>query len=234
MKKVQLTILIISILSVLSCTPGTNSGPITSNEQIVSYGIGYSIGQSIKGQANEELDLDILSRGIRDAYNDSDPAVPEAEIKEALNSFRLEQMAKRESEMAKREEMAGPNLKTAEDFLKENAKKEGIRKIDEGIQYEVIKSGTGKSPKKDSDVIVHYRGTTIDGNEFDSSYKRGEPANFNLQGVIPGFSKALLKMKEGDKWKIFIHPDLAYGINSPPGIEPNSLLIFEIEVIEVK
>ncbi|MFC1549519.1 FKBP-type peptidyl-prolyl cis-trans isomerase N-terminal domain-containing protein [Nitrospirota bacterium] len=231
MKRSLLTILIMTIGAILSCsangTSGTSTGPISGKEQIVSYGIGYSIGQSIMQQSIDGLDLDTVSRGIKDAYKGSEPAVPENEIKDALTSLRMEQMAKREGQV-------DANLQAAEKFLEENAKKEGIKKLDRGLQYEVINSGEGKSPSMDSEVVLHYRGTTIDGKEFDSSYKRGEPATMSPSGVIPGFSKALLKMKEGDKWRVFIHPDLAYGVNSPPGIEPNSLLIFELEVVEVK
>jgi len=231
MKKVLLAILIMALTSVIACTGNNNSGsskgPITGKEQIVSYGIGYSIGRSIKGESIEGIDLDTVSRGIKDAYSGSDPAVPESDIQEALTNLRMEQMAKKES-------MVDENLKAADKFLEENANKEGVKVLEKGLQYEVITSGNGKSPKIDSDVVIHYRGTTIDGNEFDSSYKRNEPATMSPQGVIPGFSKALLKMKEGDKWKVFIHPDLAYGVNSPPGIGPNSLLIFELEVLEVK
>jgi FKBP-type peptidyl-prolyl cis-trans isomerase len=228
MKKIFYAILTMALGTVLSCSANsTSNGPITGQEQVVSYGIGYSIGKSIKGESIDGLDLDTISRGIRDAYNGAEPVVPEKEIQEALNSLRMEQMAKREG-------MVDENLKAADRFLEENSRKEGVKEIEKGLQYTVINSGSGKSPAMDSDVVVHYRGTTMDGEEFDSSHKRGEPATFSLQGVIPGFSKALTRMKEGDKWKVFIHPDLAYGVNSPPGIEPNSLLIFELEIIEVK
>jgi len=226
MKKVALALLILLLSAVISCS--TNSvGPITEKEQIVSYGIGYSIGRSIKDESIDGLDLDIVSKGIRDAYSGAEPVVSEKDIQEALNAFRMEQMAKRENQVT-------DNLKAANKFLEENAKKEGVKVIKKGLQYTIINSGSGKSPTLENEVVLHYRGTTVDGKEFDSSYKRGEPATMSPKGVIPGFSEALLKMKEGDKWNVYIHPDLAYGQNSPPGIEPNSLLIFELEVLEVK
>ena len=229
MKKTLLAILIMTLSALTSCSasgPSTN-GPIEGKEKIVSYGIGFSIGQSIKSESIENLDIDIMARGLKDAYSGAESAVPEKEIQEALNNLRMEQMAKREGKV-------DDNLKAADEFLEKNAKKEGVKTIQKGLQYEVITGGKGKSPSMENEVVIHYKGTTMDGKEFDSSYKRGEPTTFSLQGVIPGFSQALLKMKEGDKWKVFIHPDLAYGVNSPPGIEPNSLLIFELELLEVK
>jgi len=225
MKKVVLAVLIILLSAQISCS-NNNTGPIKEREQIVSYGIGYSIGRSIKDESIDGLDLDIISRGIRDAYSDTAPVVPEKEIQEALNSLRMEQLAKRETQVT-------DNMKAAETFLEENASKKGVNVIKKGLQYTIINSGSGKSPTLESEVLLHYRGTTIDGKEFDSSYKRGEPVTMSPSGVIPGFSEALLKMKEGDKWKVFIHPSMAYGPNPPPGIEPNSLLIFELEVLEV-
>ena len=231
MKRALLAILILLISAVISCSTNnagqSSTGPITGKEQIVSYGIGYSIGRSIKDESIDGLDLEVVSRGIRDAYSGAEPTVPEKEIQEALTNLRMEQMAKKEVQVS-------DNLKEADKFLEENAKKEGVKELIKGLQYKVITKGSGKTPTLESDVVLNYKGTTIDGKEFDSSYKRGTPATMSPQSVIPGFSKALLKMKEGDKWELYIHPELAYGPNSPPGIEPNSLLIFEIEVIEVK
>lgn len=229
MKRIFIVTLAMAALAVTSCSTNdtTSKGPIEGREQIVSYGIGYSIGRSIKDESIDNLNLDIVVRGLKDAYSGSEPAVAEKEIQEALSSLRMEQMAKREG-------MVDDNLKLADKFLKDNAEKAGVKTIQKGLQYEVINSGTGKSPSLESAAVIHYRGTTIEGKEFDSSYKRGEPATMSPQGVIPGFSEALQRMKEGDKWKVFIHPDLAYGANPPPGIEPNSLLIFELELLEVK
>ena len=231
MKRLLLFFALPALMALASCSANnagkTHTGPITTQDQKVSYGIGYSIGKSIKGESIDGIDLAIVERGIRDAYADKEPAVPEKEIKDALSELRKQQSAKMASQ-------ATDNLAAADRFLKENASKEGVKSINDKLQYRVLASGKGKSPSLESNVILHYRGTTLDGKEFDSSYKRGEPASMMPGNLIPGFSQALLKMKEGDKWEIYIHPDLAYGPNSPPGIAPNSLLTFEIEVLEVK
>jgi len=126
------------------------------------------------------------------------------------------------------------NKKEGEAFLAENKKKEGVKTLPSGLQYRVIKEGTGKSPKAADTVVCNYRGTLIDGTEFDSSYKRGEPATFPLNQIIPGWTEALQLMKEGAKWQLFIPANLAYGEQSTGIIGPNSVLIFEIELISVK
>jgi FKBP-type peptidyl-prolyl cis-trans isomerase len=130
--------------------------------------------------------------------------------------------------------MAAPQ--SGEEFLKENAKKEGVKTLEGGLQYKVLKEGTGKSPKATDTVEVNYRGTLIDGTEFDSSYKRGQTASFPVNRVIKGWTMALQHMKEGSKWMLFIPPDLAYGASGTPGgpIGPNQTLIFEVELIKVK
>jgi FKBP-type peptidyl-prolyl cis-trans isomerase len=127
-------------------------------------------------------------------------------------------------------------IERAEKFLMENKTKEGVKTLPSGLQYKVIKDGTGKTPKASDTVVTHYRGTLIDGTEFDSSYKRGEPAEFPVGGVIKGWTEALQLMKEGAKWILYVPPKLAYGERGTPGgpIGPNETLIFEIELIKVK
>ncbi len=131
--------------------------------------------------------------------------------------------------------MAVTPLQRSEDYLKENAKKEGVKSLPSGLQYKVIKDGAGKSPKATDTAVVHYRGTTTDGKEFDSSYKRGEPAEFPVNRVIPGWTEGLQLMKEGAKWMLYIPPNLAYGERGAPGaIGPNEALIFEVDLLRVK
>ncbi len=132
--------------------------------------------------------------------------------------------------------MADPNLEKGEAFLKENSAKEGVKTTASGLQYKVLKEGTGKSPKATDNVQVHYKGTLLDGTEFDSSHKRGEPATFPLNRVIPGWTEGVQLMKEGAKYQFTIHPKLAYGERGTPGgpIPPNSTLIFEVELIAVQ
>jgi len=132
-------------------------------------------------------------------------------------------------------EMGEKNLKEGEAFLQENAKREGVVALPSGLQYEVIEEGTGKSPKPGDEVTVHYRGTLVDGTVFDSSYERGEPVTFPVEGVIPGWTEALQLMKEGAKWKLFIPPSLAYGERGAGQvIGPNATLLFEVELISVQ
>lgn len=127
------------------------------------------------------------------------------------------------------------NITKEFNYLKENAEREGVKTTTSGLQYEVLKSGTGKTPTASSTVVTHYRGSTLEGKTFDSSYERGAPATFPIRGVIAGWTEALQLMKEGDKWKLFIPSKLAYGASGmPPKIQPNEMLIFDIELIEVK
>jgi FKBP-type peptidyl-prolyl cis-trans isomerase len=136
---------------------------------------------------------------------------------------------------AKHEQYAVKNKQQADAFLQQNKSREGVTETASGLQYEVLATGDGASPTRSDRVSVHYRGTLLDGTEFDSSYRVGEPAGFVVGGVIPGWTEALQKMRVGDKWRLFVPPDLAYGLNPPgPPIEPNSLLIFEVELLEIQ
>ncbi len=156
----------------------------------------------------------------------------EAERKETLDNFRKEMMAKMES---KQKTDGGKNLKEGEAFLAANAKKEAVTTLPSGLQYKVLKSGKGKSPKATDTVKVHYHGTLLDGTVFDSSVERGEPATFPVNGVIPGWVEALQIMKEGDKWQLTIPPKLAYGERGAGGkIGPNSVLVFDVELLSIE
>jgi FKBP-type peptidyl-prolyl cis-trans isomerase FklB len=149
-----------------------------------------------------------------------------------MAAFQKEMMAKQQ-ELAKR--LGEKNKKEGEAFLSENRKKEGIKALPSGLQYKVVKAGTGKKPKSTDTVTTHYRGTLIDGTEFDSSYRRGQPASFPVSGVIPGWTEALQLMEEGAKWQLFIPPNLAYGERGAGSqIGPNATLIFEIELISIQ
>lgn len=196
-----------------------------------SYSIGADIGGNFKRQ---ELDIDTkaMAAGMADALAGK-TALTEAEMKETLNNFRKELMAKME---VKQKTDGAKNVKEGELFLAANAKKEGVKVLPSGLQYKVLKSGTGKSPKATETVKVHYHGTLIDGTVFDSSVDRGEPATFPVNGVIPGWVEALQLMKEGDKWQLTIPSKLAYADHGAPGgkIGPNSVLIFEVELLSIE
>jgi FKBP-type peptidyl-prolyl cis-trans isomerase FklB len=199
-------------------------------KQRASYSIGADIGANFKRQ---DLDIDpkAMALGIADAFAGK-PQLTDAEMKQTLDAFRKELMGKME---AKQKVDGEKNIKAGEAFLAANAKKDGVKVLPSGLQYKVIKSGTGKSPKATDTVKVHYHGTLIDGTVFDSSVERGEPATFPVNGVIPGWVEGLQLMKEGDKWQFVIPAKLAYGERSPGGkITANSVLIFDVELLSIE
>lgn len=190
-----------------------------------SYAIGADIAKSLKRQPFE-IDAKALAAGLADGL-EGKPALTEAEQQEAIGSLQ-KQMA---------DKMKGKNAKAGEEFLAANAKKEGVKTTKSGLQYQVLKAGDGKgkSPKATDTVKVHYHGTLIDGTVFDSSVDRGEPISFPLNGVIPGWTEGLQLMKEGDKFKLFLPSELAYGDQGAgPKIGPGSALVFEVELLAVE
>jgi len=196
-----------------------------------SYSMGADIGSRLKSQAIE-VDADAFIQGMRDALSGGKMLLTEQEIRETLTALQKE-LTEKQAERAKM--LGEKNKKEGEGFLAENKKKEGVITLPSGLQYKVIKEGTGKTPGPNDTVVCNYRGTLIDGTEFDSSYKRGEPATFPVKGVIPGWVEVLQLMKEGSKWQVFVPSNLAYGERGAgSGIGPNAALIFEIELVSVK
>jgi len=220
--------------------PAADPAPALKDQKDkVSYSIGMDIGRNIKRQ-NLELNVDALAAGIRDAIGGGTTALTDDEAREVMNAYRTEMQAKQQS-MAK--EQGDKNKKEGETFLAENQKKEGVKthtvKLPSGtnavLQYKVVTAGTGPKPSTNDTVITHYRGTLIDGTEFDSSYKRGEPATFPVTGVIKGWTEALLLMPVGSKWQLFIPSELAYGERGAGRqIGPNATLIFDIELVGIQ
>jgi FKBP-type peptidyl-prolyl cis-trans isomerase FklB len=202
---------------------------LKNDKQKSSYTLGYTVGMRMRRQFGVS-DLESLSflRGLWDAIGGRSPIVPRAQAEESLTRFKSELDAKRKK---KDETAAEDNKKRGEEFLAKNKSKEGVHTLPSGIQYLVLKEGTGKKPKADDTVNVHYHGTLIGGAVFDSSVDRGEPTSFGLSGVIPGWTEV---MKEGSKWRVFIPPELAYGANGNGTIGPNETLIFEIELLKVE
>jgi FKBP-type peptidyl-prolyl cis-trans isomerase FklB len=195
-----------------------------------SYSIGYNIGTNLK-QESFDIDPDLVAKGLREALSGKKAAMTEQEIRETLTAFQQEIMAKRNAKM---KEIADKNKAEGDAFLAANKTKPGITVLPSGLQYKIITEGKGDSPKPTSKIKAHYRGTLIDGTEFDSSYKRGTPADFDLDKIIAGWREALPLMKEGAKWQIFVPSNLAYGDRGQgPVIGPNSVLIFEIELISI-
>src|SRR6266576_3813318 len=187
------------------------SSPLKDQKDKVSYSLGLNIGFNL-GRQNVPINPDALMAGIKDA----------------MTAF--------EKDMEQKQKVAADkNASEGTKFLEENKKKEGVKTTASGLQYKVVKEGTGAQPKPNDTVTVNYRGTLISGTEFDSSYKRGEPATFPVNGVIKGWTEALQLMKAGSKYQLFIPPNLAYGERAVgPDISPNSTLIFEVELMDVK
>jgi FKBP-type peptidyl-prolyl cis-trans isomerase FklB len=204
---------------------------LKSPKEKISYSLGINIGNNIK-QIPTEIDFDILSKGFKDAVSGTKPLLSEEEMRTVMTDFQKEMTAKQTELMKSQGEK---NTKEGEDFLAENKKKEGVKTLASGLQYKVIKEGTGKAPKATDKVSTHYQGTLINGTEFDSSYKRGEPATFPVNGVIPGWTEALQLMKVGAKWQLFVPSKLAYGERGAgPIIGPNAVLIFTVELLSIK
>ncbi len=207
-------------------------GQVTLKDQKdkVSYCIGINIGSSFK-QQGIDVNLDVLMAGFKDALSGSKTILTQEEIQQTLMTFQRELMTK-QAEHAK--ELTEKNKKEGEAFLVENKKKEGVKTTASGLQYKIITEGKGKRPTADDTVRVHYKGTLLDGSEFDSSYKLGEPAEFSVSGVIPGWTEAVQLMPVGSKWQLFIPSKLAYGEQGQgPVIGPNATLIFEVELLAV-
>ncbi len=204
---------------------------LKSEKEKLSYAIGVDLANSFKRQSID-VDPDTLARGMKDALSGGKVLLSDEEILAIKNNVRHEIMKKQEEA---RKELGEKNKKEGEAFLAENGKKDGVKTLPSGLQYKVITEGKGKSPKATDTVTVNYRGTLIDGTEFDSSYKRGQPATFPVNGVIPGWTEALQLMKEGAKWQLFLPAKLAYGEKGAGNIiGPDAVLIFEVELISVK
>jgi FKBP-type peptidyl-prolyl cis-trans isomerase FklB len=203
--------------------------PPKDKKEKTGYAIGTNIGADMK-RMSIEIDADMVAQGIKDIQAGKLKLTDE-EIRATLTELNKEMQGKENERM---KVISEKNKKDGEAFLAANKKKEGIKTLPSGLQYKVIKEGTGKVPKATDTVTTNYRGTLIDGTEFDSSYKRGQPASFPVNGVIPGWTEALQLMKTGSKWQLFIPSNLAYGERGPGTIGPNAVLVFEIELLAVK
>ena len=207
------------------------AGDLDSQKKKVSYAIGLDIGKNFKERALD-IDMDILIQGLRDAQGSGQPLLGNEEIQKVMTQFQQDMM---KAEQEKRTGQAEVNKTKGEAFLKENAKKTGIKVTASGLQYLVITDGSGPQPQATDTVKVHYRGTLLDGSEFDSSYKRNQPAVFPLNGVIKGWTEALQLMKVGSKWQVFLPAGLAYGENGAGQvIGPNATLIFDVELLGIE
>jgi FKBP-type peptidyl-prolyl cis-trans isomerase len=223
---------------------GTADSDLNTTAARYGYAIGVDIGRSLTSNP-VTVDLRAVTRGLRDMVEKRRMAMTDDQMKAVMDQFRAEMnkemMALQQKSMKEMEQKqadwkkdAPNNLKVAQEFLAKNKAQKGVQTLPSGLQYTVEKEGTGPSPTATDLVSVHYRGTLMNGEEFDSSYKRGQPAEFQVGGVIPGWTEALQKMKVGGKWKLVIPPNLAYGEEGRfPRIPPNALLIFEVELLDI-
>jgi len=220
---------IIAVLGILllASQAGAQKAALKNQKEKVSYIIGLGIGKNLK-QQSVDIDPDALAKGVRDAFSGSKALLTEQEIGETMVAYKKEMAAKLK-------EQGDKNKKQGEAFLAENKKKTDVKALPSGLQYKVLRPGKGNKPKGTDTVTVQYRGTLIDGTEFDNSNRRGQPATLSLDTVIPGWKEALQMMEVGSKWQLFIPPQLAYGEQGrSPIIGPNATLIFEIELISIE
>lgn len=214
----------------VSCSGKTETAAVTldTSAKEVSYALGMDIGAKLK-ELDDNIDMDAFSQGMRDAFSGAEALLTEEKALDVRMTFMKEMQEKAQQEMI---EAASSNQKAGEDFFTENSTKDGVITTASGLQYIILEEGDGPMPKATDIVTVHYRGSLLDGTEFDSSYKRGEPAQFPLNRVIPGWTEGLQLMKVGSKAKLFIPSALGYGQRGSATIPPNSTLVFEVELLD--
>ena len=223
---ISATLLLVAIAA--GCTAEDAVVKLDDAKQRISYTIGLNIGRDFSKQ-EIEVDTAALLAGVKDGMGGQTPRLTDEQMMAEVKTFR-EALASKQA--AKTKALADKNKAEGEAFLAKNAKEPGVTVTKSGLQYKVLKEGAGPVPKADAIVSVHYRGTTLDGKEFDSSYARNEPLVLPVGGVIPGWTEALTMMKEGSKWQLFIPAALAYGEEgAPPAIGPNAVLQFEVELL---
>ena len=227
--KYALTV-ILSISFMFNVCFAAEKGELKDQKDKESYSLGYQFGQSLKAQ-RLDINLEVYASGIQDALGGKNPSLSQEEMQKTVSELQQRMVAARQKEV---KEISAKNLAASMAFLEENKKKEGIMTLPSGLQYKVLAEGSGKTPKAADNVTVNYKGTLINGAEFDSSYKRGTPTTFQVNKVVKGWTEALQLMKEGSKWQLFIPPELGYGDRGAGPVPPNSALIFEVELISVK
>ncbi|MDF1643960.1 MAG: FKBP-type peptidyl-prolyl cis-trans isomerase [Pseudomonadales bacterium] len=233
MNKFLYAFVAIAIVFLAGCqNKETEASAPETRDQKLAYAVGIQYGSRLK-QDFETLDFDAFSQGVQHAFGDIEPILSEEDMVDAFKQYKQKRMA---IESAKNETSSAKNIAEGKAFLEAKAKEEGVTVLTSGVQYRVLSSGPedAMSPTASNTVSVHYRGTLIDGTEFDSSYARGEPAQFPVHRVIPGWIEILQLMKTGDKWQVYIPSASAYGARGAGGdIGPNATLIFDIELLEI-
>ena len=204
---------------------------LKTQKEKVSYSVGVDVAKSF-AKMGMDLDLEVFIKGFKDGFSGKKPLMTDDEMHATMTAFQNDLNNKQSQG---KQTAAEENKKAGEAFLAENKKKEGVVALPSGLQYKILKAGNGKKPTAADTVECHYRGTLIDGTEFDSSYRRGQPASFPVNGVIPGWTEALKLMPVGSKWQLFVPSQLAYGEHGAGAdIGPNATLIFEVELLGIK
>jgi len=234
LKAIIAGLLLISLILVPASPQLFAAGPVSAlqtQKEKESYSIGYEVGRSMKTDG-VEVDFNVLTQGLEDAVNQKEPRLKDEEMKKLIVDLRKRT---REAQQRKIQEQIVKNAQESEQFLAENRKKEGVKVTESGLQYKVLREGDGTIPGPEDFVKVNYRGTFIDGKEFDSSYAKGEPARVQADGVIKGWTEALHMMKVGSRWQLFVPPELAYGRGGlGQRIPPNKVLVFDMELLAVE
>ena len=232
MKKLALPLIAASILGTSAPLMAEEEAAAQfENEQAkVSYAFGVMFGQRMRNDLGE-IDLDQFANGMKSAFNDEPQLLSDDEIAKILSEYQREMQQKQISDLQK---LSEENKKAGENFLAENKNKEGVVTLESGLQYKKLTEGKGPQPSEADTVTVHYTGSLINGEVFDSSVERGQPATFPLNGVIAGWTEGLQLMPTGSKWRLFIPADLAYGSSGNRSIGPNETLIFDVELLEIK
>jgi FKBP-type peptidyl-prolyl cis-trans isomerase FklB len=221
---------LLAFIFMITLAYGEENTELSSDKDKTSYALGMNIAQDFK-KRHWDINPASFAKGFEDSFSGSKTLVSDEEMTTLLIAFQKSMMKKQIEE----QQAAGEkNKKEGEDFLAANKTKKGVKTTSSGLQYKIIKEGNGQTPRADDTVTTHYRGTLIDGTEFDSSYKRNEPATFPVNGVIPGWTEALQLMKTGSKWQLFIPSKLAYGEQGAGQvIGPNAVLIFDIDLLSI-
>lgn len=223
-----------TLVAIVILTTPANAGEtevLKNQKEKVSYGIGTDVGRNFK-RLGIDLDVDVFVKALKDALSGEKPLMSEDELRATKEAYQADLMQKQAQATKRAEE---ENKKKGDAFFAENKTKQDVVTLASGLQYKILKAGDGKTPAENDTVVCHYRGTLIDGAEFDSSYNRGQPATFPVKGVIKGWNEALRLMSVGSKWQLFIPPDLAYGAHGAGrDIGPNATLIFEVELLAIK
>jgi FKBP-type peptidyl-prolyl cis-trans isomerase FklB len=220
------------VLGLFACTVSAQDAPaLKTPKEKLSYAIGIEMGKGVKAQGFD-VDPAVMFAGLKDALSGTKPQLTDAELNTIISGVQEEI---RQKQMQVMEEQGEENKKQGEAFLAENTKKDGVVTLPSGLQYKVLTAGTGKKPVESDTVLCNYKGTFLDGTEFDSSAQAGKPVPFEIRGIIPGMKEALLLMPVGSKWQVVIPSNLAYGDHGAANvIGPNATLIFEIELVSIQ